>query len=165
MPQFFDRYIRLVSQEALSDAFIASRQALEELNEHELEALGEKTYAPGKWTVKDILQHLIDNERIQAYRALRIARQDPTPLPGYEENLLAQHAGANRRSVAHLIEELDVVRTSTEILFNSFNEEALLSTGTCFNQSISALALGFVIVGHQQHHLDVLRRLYMPLLS
>jgi hypothetical protein len=163
MPQFFDRYIHLVEADDLSEAFISSRKELDQIDLSLLNRIGEQTYAPGKWTVKDIFQHIIDNERIQSYRAMRIARLDPTVLPGYDENLWADHAYASRRTIEELVEELSLLRTATEVLYHSFEPSTILHNGICFNQQISALALGFVIVGHQTHHLNIIRERYEPL--
>jgi hypothetical protein len=163
MPHFFDRYIHLVKEENLLDAFTASRKAIDQIDLSLLKRIGDRTYAPGKWTIKDIFQHIIDNERIQSYRALRIARLDPTVLPGYDENTLANHSYASRRTVEDLWNELSQLRTTTEILYQSLEASTLLHTGICFNQEISALALGFVIVGHQTHHLMVIEEKYKPL--
>jgi hypothetical protein len=122
-------------------------------------------YAPGKWTVKQILQHIIDNERIQSYRALRFSRKDETMLPGYDENLLARNADTAHRTIEDLTNELIVVRQSSIQLYKSFSKEMYLNKGICFNKEISVLGLGFVIVGHELHHFNVIRERYYPLLS
>ena len=109
-------------------------------------------YAEGKWTIKDILQHLIDAERIFAYRALRFARNDKTELPGFEENDYVDEARANSRSIQDLLTELLVVRQATLTLFKTFNEEELLRKGIASNKPMSVRALGFTIIGHQNHH-------------
>ena len=109
-------------------------------------------YAEGKWTIKDILQHLIDAERIFAYRALRFSRNDLTPLSSFDENEYVIEAKANRRSIQELLTELAVVRQATLSLFKTFSEEELLRIGTASSKPISVRALGFVIIGHQNHH-------------
>jgi uncharacterized damage-inducible protein DinB len=109
-------------------------------------------YAEGKWTIKDILQHLIDTERIFAYRALRFSRNDLTPLSSFDENEYVIEAKANRRSIQELLTELAVVRQATLSLFKTFSEEELLRIGTASSKPISVRALGFVIIGHQNHH-------------
>ena len=164
MPQFFDRYINQVQEENIFDAFEASNKALDRLNIENLKEIGKKTYAPNKWTIHEIFQHIIDNERIQAYRALRIARKDATVLPGYDENVLAAYSFANDRHLDEIINELKAVRHSNIILFKSINPELLTHNGICFNTKISALALGFVIIGHQTHHLQVITEKYEPLI-
>lgn len=118
-------------------------------------------YAEGKWTIKDILQHLIDAERIFAYRALRFARNDKTALSGFEENDYVDEAYANKRSIQDLLTELAVVRQATLSLFKSFSEEALLRKGIASNNPISVRALGFVIIGHQNHHQRVFEERYL----
>lgn len=111
--------------------------------------------------MNEVWQHIIDNEHIQSYRALRFARMDNTPLPGYDEQRLASTSHANDRSFDSIIDELIAVRESTIQLYKSFHPSSLQRTGICFNKEISVLALGFVIVGHQQHHIHVLEEKYL----
>jgi len=118
-------------------------------------------YAEGKWTIKDILQHIIDAERVFAYRALRFARNDTTELPGFEENSYADQANATKRSIQELLTELAVVRQSTLFLFKSFSEEELLRSGIASNNTMSVRALGFVIIGHQNHHQRIFQERYL----
>lgn len=118
-------------------------------------------YAEGKWTIKDIIQHLIDAERIFAYRALRFARNDKTNLPGFEENDYVDEANANARSIMDLLTELSSVRHSTLILFKSFSQEELMRIGTANDSPMSVRALGFVIIGHQNHHQRVFEERYL----
>ncbi|WP_367753175.1 DinB family protein [Flavobacterium sp. WC2430] len=118
-------------------------------------------YAEGKWTIKDIIQHIIDTERIFAYRALRISRNDKTPLPGFEENHYVDNTNANERNLQGLLTEMAVVRQATLSLFKSFSEEQLLSTGTASNTSISVRAIAFIIIGHQKHHQKVYQERYL----
>ncbi len=118
-------------------------------------------YAEGKWTIKDIIQHLIDAERIFAYRALCFARKDVTELPGFEENDYVNEANANNRSIMELLTELSAVRHTTLLLFKSFNEAQLLRSGIASNNPMSARAIGFVIIGHQNHHQKVFEERYL----
>lgn len=163
IPVYFDRYINLVPEDQLSIAFKQSLTAIEHLDVGLFHNVGDKVYAPGKWTIKDILQHLIDSERVFAYRSMRFARLDTTPLPGYDENLYAKTAGASERSLESILAELEVVRTSTIFLFESFGARSLLQTGVCFEKEISVLGLGFTIIGHQIHHLNVITERYAGL--
>jgi hypothetical protein len=165
MPQFFDRYINLVEDIDIVEALEKYNTINTLLNKDELERLGDKVYAPGKWTIKEIIQHLTDNERVQAYRALRIARNDKTPLPGYDENLFAQNVHPSDRGLDDLLEEFAIVRRSNIILFENFNEEIQQRTGLCNNVTIPVLALGFVLVGHQLHHAKIIRERYLPLIE
>ena len=118
-------------------------------------------YAEGKWTIKDIVQHLIDAERIFAYRALRFARNDKTDLPGFEENDYVDNANANDRTILQLLTETSAVRHATMVLFKTFTEEQLLRMGTANKNPISVRALGFVIIGHQNHHQRVFLERYL----
>jgi uncharacterized damage-inducible protein DinB len=118
-------------------------------------------YAEGKWTIKDILLHLIDSERIFAYRALRFARNDKTELPGFDENSYVDEANANQRSIQDLLTELLVVRQASLTLFKSFSEEQLLCKGIASNNPMSVRALGFIIIGHQNHHQKVFEERYL----
>jgi uncharacterized damage-inducible protein DinB len=117
-------------------------------------------YAPDKWTIKQMLQHVIDTERIFAYRALAIARKEPAALLGFDENEYAKNATASHRNWEEMIAEWRTLRQSTNILFGSFTEEDLKQKGTASNQPISVNALGFIIFGHALHHLHVLKERY-----
>lgn len=118
-------------------------------------------YAEGKWTIKDILQHLIDCERIFNYRALRFARKDQTPLPGFDEDEFANFAEGSKRSIRDLLTELAIVRESTLCLFRTFSDEVLLRKGMASGNEMSVRALGFIIVGHQNHHQRIFEERYL----
>ncbi len=118
-------------------------------------------YAEGKWTVEELLQHIIDAERVFAYRAVTFARKDKTPLPPFDENLWANSAREITRNWEDSVEEFKAVRKSTELLFNSLREEDLLFTGTASNHPMNALALGYIIAGHVQHHMNVITERYL----
>lgn len=118
-------------------------------------------YAEGKWTIKDIIQHIIDAERIFSYRALRISRNDQTPLPGFEENSYVEHTNANARSIQQLLTEMAAVRQSTLLLFKSFTQEQLQLIGTASDNPISVRAIGFIIIGHQKHHQTIFQERYL----
>lgn len=118
-------------------------------------------YAEGKWKIKDIIQHLIDCERILSYRALRFARNDATELPGFEENDYAFEAKGNNRTMMSLLTELSAVRHATLLLFKEFSEEELLRTGRASNNEMSVRALGFIIIGHQNHHQKIFEERYL----
>lgn len=117
-------------------------------------------YAPDKWTIRQMLQHVIDTERIFAYRALSIARGETTPMMGFDENAYAQKATAGQRNWKEMIAEWKIVRQSTNMLFASFTEEDLKQKGTASNLPLSVNASGFIIFGHALHHLHVLKERY-----
>ena len=118
-------------------------------------------YAEGKWTIKDIIQHLIDCERIFVYRALRFSRNDKTALPTFEEDDYANSTNSNGRSIQDLLTELSALRHSNLLFFKSLSDEQLKRIGTASNIQISVRALGFVIIGHQKHHQKVFQERYL----
>lgn len=118
-------------------------------------------YAEGKWTVAEVLLHVLDSERVFQYRALRFARKDQTPLPGFDQDLYVPQSGAGNRSLDSIIEEYKAIRQSTITLFESFNEDILKRKGVASNSNMSVAALGFIICGHQRHHRNILRERYL----
>ena len=165
MPEYFDRYINLADDFAVTDALEKYGIPYLQKEKQQLMLLGGRIYASGKWSAKDILQHIIDTERIFTYRALRISRSDTTPLPGFDENLYAIHTNASNRTIDGLLREFDSVRTSTISLFNSLTDDMLQKEGTASGKSITPLAIGFTITGHAIHHLNILRERYYPLIK
>jgi hypothetical protein len=161
---FFDRYINTVKEQNVLDALENSKTEITHLDTGQLAFLGNKVYAPGKWTIKDIVQHVIDSERVFACRALRFARHDKTPLPGYDENLFAQNAHALHRTLDELLDELKTLKDSTMQLYKSFQPAEMNNTGIASGHEISVFAIGFVIAGHQTHHINIIREKYLPLL-
>lgn len=117
-------------------------------------------YAEDKWTIKELVQHILDAERIFVYRALCFARKDATNLPSFEENDYAANSKAGNRDWNEMIEEFKTLRRSTEIMFGSFDEEQLDATGKSNNNPIYVLAIGFIIVGHVTHHVKVMQERY-----
>ena len=165
MPEYFDRYINLVEDVDLKDAFQNSLEVLDKIDQKNLDQLGDKVYAPGKWTVKDTLQHIMDTERILSYRTLRFARAGKIIPEGYDEKELAQYANAEKRTITELFDELKAVRHSTIKMFQGFDEETLLRKGVNWKYEMSVFAMGFLIIGHQAHHLKILKEKYFPLLT
>jgi len=119
-----------------------------------------KRYAPGKWSVKEVVGHLVDTERIMAYRALRIARGDETPLPGFDEKTYVPPAKFDARPLADLIADFRTVRSATLGLFKSFDADAWRRRGTASGKAISVRALGYMIPGHERHHVEILKARY-----
>ena len=118
-------------------------------------------YAKGKWTIKDILLHIIDAERVFSYRALRIGRGDATPLAGFEQDSYVISANASKRSLQSLIEEYTSVRKSTISLFQCFDDHTLLRMGEASGSPVSVRALGYIITGHENHHIEVIKERYL----
>lgn len=119
-------------------------------------------YAPGKWTPKEILQHLADDERIYACRALRFARGDGTELPGFDQDPYAAASGADARALESLLAEHAAVRASTLSLFANLPDAALTRSGVANGARVTVRALAWHIAGHELHHLKILRERYQP---
>ncbi len=117
--------------------------------------------AAGKWTMKEILNHLIDDERIFANRALRIARGDATELPGFDQDLYTKNSNANARDIETMLDEYADVRRSSIALFASFTDEMLLRPGTADGHSVTVRGLIYHVAGHEQHHLNIIRERYL----
>ncbi|MBG9377356.1 DinB family protein [Panacibacter sp. DH6] len=158
---FFHGYINHTQGDSV--AAIMQRHA-QELNDFYLSLPDEKAdfaYADNKWTIKQVLQHVIDAERIFAYRAVCIARKDKTPLPGFDENSYADHDGHDNRSMQSLKNEFVAVRKATDLLFESFTEAQLAEAGTSGNKNITVNALCFITYGHLLHHKAILAARYV----
>ena len=117
-------------------------------------------YGPEKWTIREVIGHLIDAERIFSYRALRVARGDRTPLASFDENTYVKSAGSDARTLADLSRELGAVRESTVLLFESLPDEAWGQSGIASNKEVSVRALAYITAGHARHHLQILRERY-----
>ena len=164
-PPNFAKYIDLVADVELVQAIDESVRQLDGLDKNQLEKLNGKRYAPGKWTGKDILQHLADSDRIMSYQALMLARKDVKVPQGFDEKLHVENANADNRTVDELIEEIKIARIATKALFQSFDDETLIRKAINWTHDISVLAMGFTIVGHQTHHLKIIEERYLPLLK
>jgi hypothetical protein len=165
MPQYFEKYINQVGDLELSQAFEESAKQLDRIDRSLLAKLDGKRYAPGKWTAKETLQHVIDWERILSFRTLLFARKEGSTPQGVDGDLLAANMNADRRAIDSLIDELRITRLSTKALFESFDAETLQNTGVNWKYEISVLAMGFTIIGHQIHHLKIIEEKYYPLLD
>lgn len=118
-------------------------------------------YEPGKWSIKDVLLHIIDTERVFAYRALRISRGDKTALPGFDQNVFADHARAENRSIESLMSEYLAVRQSSILLFEHMTDEDSVRQGIASDAVVTPAALAFMIAGHEIHHIRILKERYL----
>ncbi len=161
VPEFYHGYINQVKEDDLAAAFRNQSAEFDSFWKKIPAAKAGYRYAEGKWTIREVLQHIIDGERIFAYRALCIARRDATPLPGFDENSYAEYSKAENRDWNDLLGEWAAVRRSTEYLFNSFDEEQLETTGTASGKSNYVRAFGFIIIGHMNHHARIVAERYL----
>jgi len=160
--EFYANYVSKVPGSDLLRILESERLQMLQLFAGRTERDGSFRYAPGKWTVKEILGHISDTERIFAYRALRIGRGDKTPLPGFEQDDFVRNGGFARRTLADLAEEFAAVRSASIALFRFFDEEAWSKRGVASQKEVTARALGFITAGHQIHHRRILEERYFP---
>ena len=161
MPNFFDRYILQVEEDAdLLPTLAQTADFTSLVPADALAALGDRVYAPGKWTVRDTLQHLIDTERIMAYRALAFSRGEQQSLPGFEEDEYVKNSNAGGRTMLSLIEEYTSLRHANIVFYKSLSEEMYDRKGIANGREISVRALIAVTLGHELHHLSILKERY-----
>jgi hypothetical protein len=161
VPTFYQTYVKHVQTMSLKEALEFSLAKYEQIVATIPEEKGLYRYADGKWTIKELLVHVLDAERIFGYRALRFARNDKTMLPGFEENDYVPHSAANDRPVKSITKSMQLIRASTNDLFDSFTLEMLKRTGSANNTEISVETIGYVIAGHQLHHCSILQQRYL----
>ena len=158
---FYQHYIGLVNAESAADA----------VKNHSAEILAFYTslpadkadfaYAEGKWTIKEVLQHVIDAERVFSYRCMRIARKDTTPLPGFDENSYAANSQADKRDFDLMKEEFSLLRGASDIFVSTLIEEQLQNVGVTSNNPITANAIAFIMYGHLLHHMNIINERYL----
>jgi hypothetical protein len=162
VPSFYQSYMDCVPDDGnllqhLKDIQTETEKLISGLSEEKLIY----SYSKSKWTIKDILVHLADCERVIVYRAMRIARADKTDLPGFDENLFASNANAGNRKIDDIIKELSVLRTATIVFIETLGDESLDRTGTANGYPLSARLLVNHIYGHHRHHLNIIRERYL----
>ena len=160
---YFERYMQLTvlkdktiiqNLESAQDEFECVLRNLPD-NKHSY------SYATGKWTLKELIQHVIDTERVFCYRALSFARNDQASLPGFDQDVFVDNAAANNRDYYDLLDEMKVLRKSSIQLFKSFSKEALLRIGVASDNKMSVRALGYLFSGHQIHHINIVKERYL----
>ena len=161
VPAFFKTYVDYVKDMDLLDALRHASKLVQQLVPYIPEDKGQYRYAEGKWTVKEVINHMMDAERIFVYRALRFSRNDQTPLPPFDENLYAPEANAHNRTVQQLAKEMKRLRETTIDFFTSLTPEMLQREGTASGKKLSVLNLGYIIAGHDIHHHKILHERYL----
>jgi hypothetical protein len=158
---FFGKYVALVGEgdivQTLSDQLSASVAPLRDLSED----TASFRYGPSKWSIREVVGHVVDTERIMAYRALRIARGDSTPLPGFDEDLFVWGANFDHRTLTDLLEELEAVRRASVLFFASLDGSSWARRGTSDEHPVSAKAIAYIIAGHELHHRRILQERYL----
>lgn len=161
VPPFYRNYVRLVTESDVLEALKASGAHAQSVVSAIPEEKAAFRYADGKWSIAEVLCHLMDGERIFGCRALRFARNDPAPLPGYDQDLYVPESNVAARSIARLAGEMARLRASTVDLFASFTPEMLARKGVANQVEVSVLALGCIIAGHERHHIRILQERYL----
>lgn len=160
--EYYGKYIAKVPGADVPAILESERLQMSRLLAGSSERDGNFRYAAGKWTIKEILGHVTDTERIFTYRALRIARGDETPLASFEQDDYVKNGGFAARTLADLVEEFDAVRGASISLFRSFDDAAWERRGVASQKPVTVRALGFITVGHQIHHRMILEESYLP---
>jgi hypothetical protein len=157
---FYQGYIAGLPEGDIVEQMRAQEEVLSRLSGAVPRSREDFAYAPGKWTVRQVVGHLGDGERVFGYRSLRISRGDATALPGFDENTYVANSGSTSRSLQDLVDELLLLRRANLHLFSALDEDAWLRLGAANANPVSTRALAFIIVGHVEHHLRILRDRY-----
>jgi len=158
--EFYKGYVEKVP----AGEFLENLMSIHQETEKFIRQISDKwdyRYAPSKWTIKQLVQHMCDAERVFAYRALRFARRDTTELPGFDENSFADHADVDSRKMDDLLQEWHALRESSIAMFRSFDQETLLQTGIASKNKVSVRALAYCILGHELHHVHIIKERYL----
>lgn len=158
---YFERYVNLVPEQDLFEAFANQFPILKSFLAAVPSNKQEYAYADSKWTLKEMLLHMIDTERIFSYRALCIARGEQGCLLGFDENRYAENSNANSRSWQSLVDEFLIVRQSTGHLFKSFTKDALEKKGTANDNPLNVISAGYILLGHFYHHKKIAEEKYL----
>ena len=161
-PPFYETYVSKVQGGDVLAQLESQRLQTAQLFAASTERDGNFRYAPGKWSIKEVVGHLSDSERIFSYRALRIARGDQTPLPGFEQEDYIKNGNFAEQSLADLVQEYGLVRAATLALLRSFNADAWGRRGIASDKPVTVRALAFIIAGHELHHRELLKERYFP---
>jgi len=160
-PEYFTNYINQLGIDDIHEAVAKYGKSVVDFFRQLPAEKVDFRYAEGKWSLKEMLLHIIDAERVFAYRALCIARRDKTPLPAFDENVYAEFSNADSRDWNNLLDEFEATRRSTDYLINSFEAEQLKQEGITSNQHNNVNAICFVIYGHILHHINIVKERYL----
>lgn len=161
VPEYYHNYINKVKEDDLLTALRNSTDAMFELLNNIPVEKRDFSYGEGKWTIKQVLQHMIDSERVFSYRALRFSRKDENKLPGFNENHFAANAKAEKRNWDEMLEEMSHLRKANELMFSSFDNEQLENEGIASDRPVYVLGIGFICAGHVNHHCSIIKERYL----
>ena len=157
---YYQKYIALAKGDSVNEIVQNHAFEFQEFYNNLPDAKADFAYADGKWTLKQVLQHVTDAERVFAYRALRIARNDTTPLASFDENVYVENGFAKERALSSLKQEFNSVRAATDVFLVALNDEQINRVGTASNNPVSVNALAFIIYGHLLHHQNIFKERY-----
>ena len=163
-PSYANMYMKYTIKDGtllkqLKASLVSTKKLISSLSEKELNY----KYQEDKWSIKNVLVHIIDDERIYCYRALAFARNDKTNFPGFEQDDYAMFADTDQRDIDNILAEYEAVRAATIALFEGFSETALKRIGTANGNNTSVRALGYHILGHELHHIEIIKKYYLNL--
>ena len=158
---YYANYIKLVENDPLAEMQASSIEVVELFNSIPGDKL-DWGYAEGKWTIKDLLQHILDVERVMAYRALTFARYDKSVIPGFDHDKYAEVANTSQRDIYEMLDEYVALRNSTVCLLKSFSEKEFAQVGNANGFDLSVRAIAYILCGHEMHHINVLSEKYLP---
>ena len=161
--EFYASYVALVEETDIIAALHNQTNDLQNLFAEIPEEKGDYRYAENKWSIRELLGHIVDGERVFSYRALRISRGDETPLAGFEENFYVANSNFSNLKIADAFKEFSLLRQSNVLLFKNLTDEMWSKTGTASDATISVCALAYIMVGHIRHHANILRERYLQL--
>lgn len=160
-PEYYERYVSLVPDGDIEEILRKQQNETNALLKNISEESALRAYAPGKWTLKEVIGHMSDTERVMSYRMLAMARKESTPLQGMDQDLYVSSANFNQLTWAQLQVDLGIVRSATLSLISTIDEAAWIRTGTVWNSFVSARAFAYIIAGHELHHLKVISDRYL----
>ena len=159
--EYYYNYINKAKDENVVKAIQKSGKAFRKLLKNIPKKKIDYAYEDGKWTIREVVQHVIDAERVFAYRSLSFARKDASPLPSFDENSWAAQSVAYSRNWKDMINEFSALREASILMFDAFSEDQLRSIGVASNKEVNVLAIGYIIAGHVEHHIDIIRERYL----
>lgn len=158
---YFNRYLTHVPDGDVLEMLEAQLEETTSLLQGLAPETGDHRYGPDKWSIKEVVSHMIDTERVFAYRALRISRNDPTPLPGFEQDDYVREGNAAERSLDDLVAEFRAVRAASLALFRGMSQAMLPRRGVASGADLSVRAVPWILAGHERHHLNILQERYL----
>ena len=164
-PEYYNLYINLIGDGDIRKILESQGNDTQKFFESLPSEFGDKTYAFGKWTIKEVVGHMIDTERIYSARALRIARGDKQPLPGYDQDEYVRNGKFFKRTLRDLADEMLIIRGASLMLFNNLDEEEFLFKGKANDFDFSVRAIMYIIAGHENHHINYIKNNYLNILT